>query len=74
MMALERLTVSKWVQDGKISQGGYYWTAQGISNKAIDSTERLMFCLGVIQQFGETGTAMATTASILTSRWSHNLI
>jgi hypothetical protein len=72
-MALGRVIEIKWVQDGSIFQGSYC-TAQGISNKAIDGTERLMFCLGIIQQLGETGTAMATTASILTSQWAHNLI
>ena len=74
MMALGRVTDIKWVHDpGNIFRGGYC-TAQGISNKAIDGTERLTFCLGIIQQLGEIGTAMATTASILTSQWSHNLI
>jgi hypothetical protein len=72
-MALGRVTGNKWVQDGKISQGGYC-TVQGNSKKVTDVTDRLMFCLGVIQQLGETGTTMATIASILSSRWSHNLI
>lgn len=44
VMALGRITSIKWVQEGKVFQGGYC-TAQGI-----------------IQQFGETGSAMVTMA------------
>ena len=64
-MALGSITNIKWIGDGKIFDGSYC-TAQGKLTHIICSIGENDW-IGTLQQFGETGSAMVTTASALTS-------
>ena len=64
-MALGRITNIKWIHNGKIVSGSYC-TAQGKYMHIIRRIDENVW-IGILQQLGETGSAMVTTVSTLTS-------
>jgi hypothetical protein len=64
-MALAKVIYVKWVHEGKVYTGDFC-TAQGKSARSFVSLEELtnIFVAGILQQLGDTGSALATLVDI----------
>ena len=64
-MAVAKVIYIKWVYKGKVYTGGYC-TAQGMSSHSLIWFEKVtnIFGAGIVQQLGDTGSALATLVGI----------
>ena len=67
-MALGRVIDVKWIHEGKVYIGDFC-TAQGKSDyfptNRAEKYQSILFLAGIVQQLGETGSALATLVRIM---------